>query len=34
MNLVKERVIDGNDFEKLIASGVYNLKNILILLMT
>ena len=27
MNLVKERVIDGNDFEKLIASGVYNLKK-------
>ena len=27
MNLVKERVIDGNDFEKLITSGVYNLKK-------
>ena len=27
MNLVKERVIDGNDFEKLITCGVYNLKK-------
>jgi len=27
MNLVKERELDGNSFEKLITSGVYNLKK-------